>query len=127
MKPPVDEIRIGIRSKDVLLRLKRRTGLGQWNHLCRIAYAASLSDSSHPSAPSAGEAAIRMEWKTFAGHLSEELVAINSLRARVDGVDTSNREALAQNFRAHLERGIDLIADARTADDLLSRVMRSKS
>jgi hypothetical protein len=68
-----------------------------------------------------------MEWKTFAGHLSEELVAINSLRARVDGVDTSNREALAQHFRAHLERGIDLIADARTADDLLSRVMRSKS
>ena len=106
MKPPVEEVRVSVRGKETLIKLKRRTGLTQWNHLCRIAFCRSLSNPTPPGAPAQGEAGIRMDWKTFAGSYSQELVCLNALRALRDEIDLAQKDEIAEYFRAHLERGI---------------------
>lgn len=66
------------------------------------------------------ETGIDMEWKTFAGSFHNELCALIIFRARKDGIDTNNKDALADYFRAHLERGISHLQQASCLMDLAS-------
>lgn len=119
MKPPVEEVRVSSQSRDILIKIKRRTGIGQWNHLCRIAYCRSLADPTIPRNPVHSDIGIRMDWKTFAGPFHEEFICLNLVRAGQDGINITRKEELAENFRAHLERGIGTF---NTTTDLLSLV-----
>jgi DNA sulfur modification protein DndE len=111
MKPPVEEVRVSAQGKEILIKLKRRTGLMQWNHLCRIAYCRSLANPTRPCAPNSGEGGLRMDWRTFTGPYHEEFACLNALRAQRDGIDLTHKESLAEYFRAHLERGIAALND----------------
>ena len=114
MKPPVEEVRVSVRGRETLIKLKRRTGLTQWNHLCRLAYCRSLSNPTPPGVTAQGEAGIRMDWKTFAGSYSREMASLLALRALRDNINLMQKEEMAEYFRAHLERGIaslDGVAD----------------
>lgn len=107
MKPPVEHVRVSARGREILIRVKRYTGLEHWNEICRIALCRSLTNlTPPPKFDRAGDSSIDMEWKIFAGPLQEELAALTIYRANKDGIDLSKREALSEYFRAHLERGI---------------------
>lgn len=127
MKPPVEEVRISVRGKETLAKLKRRTGLTQWNHLCRIAYCRSLANPVPPGAPTPSEAGIRMDWKTFSGPFAEELVCLNTFRARRDGIDVTQKDQIGEYFRAHLERGIASLDNITEISDLVSFNVGAKS
>lgn len=118
MKPPVEEVRISAHAKELLIKLKRRTGLTQWNHLCRIAYCYSIANTSPPPVRVQEEVGIRMDWKTFAGPYSVEFACLNILRARLDGIDPEQRETVADYFRDHLERGIEVLSNVQNLKDL---------
>ncbi len=60
-----------------------------------------------------------MTWKTFGGAISEQLTAIVKLRAEKDGINLQSDAALADYFRAHLERGISNIQNAKNISTLL--------
>lgn len=120
MKPPVDEVRISARGKDILLKLKRKTGLKHWNELCRIAFCLSLKQASEPSRPKAGEAGIRMDWKTFAGAHSDVFIALNLLRSTHDDLIDDDSYPLSEQFRAHLERGITILSEVSDLRELAS-------
>jgi DNA sulfur modification protein DndE len=121
MKPPVETVRISQRSRDILVKLKRKTGIEHWNVLCRWAFCASLSHPSRPVTVTLPDSNVEMSWKVFAGSLSETLPAILVLRARQDGV-SHEREPLAEYFKNHLERGISHIQNTKDLVDLLKRV-----
>jgi DNA sulfur modification protein DndE len=108
MKPPIDYVRISAKNKDILLRLKKRTGIDHWNELCRVAVCHSLANTVPPPSVTAKsvEVGIDMEWKTFAGPFHQELSALITFRAMKDDIDPRNKEMLADYFRGHLERGI---------------------
>ena len=116
MKPPVEEVRISAKSRDILIKVKRRTGIIQWNHLCRIAFCRSLANPAIPIHPLHSDTGVRMDWKTFAGPYNDEFVSLTLFRAREDGIDVSRKDDLAEYFRAHLERGIGSLS--KTADIL---------
>lgn len=59
-----------------------------------------------------------MDWKTFAGPYSDEFVCLNILRARLDGIDPEKRETVADYFRDHLERGIEVLSNVQSLKDL---------
>ena len=48
MNPPVQNIRVSQRGKEALQRLKNRTGIENWNVLCRWAVSASLGMDTPP-------------------------------------------------------------------------------
>lgn len=107
MKPPVDYVRISTKGKNVLQQVKNGTKLEHWNEICRIALCHSLTNPQSPPKPAnLGENAIDMDWKTFAGAYSNEIASAVLLRAHIDSIDIQSRDAIADYFKAHLERGI---------------------
>lgn len=119
MKPPVEYVRVSARSKDILIKIKRNTGLEHWNEICRIALCRSLANlTSPPKQDKAGDSVIDIEWKTFAGAYQGELAALTLLRAQKDGIDLSKKDALADYFRCHIERGISSLQNIKTLSSL---------
>ncbi len=121
MKPPVDTVRVSQRGKEILIKLKRNTGLDQWNVLCRWALCASLMrDSKPPRIKSTEESNVEMTWRTFAGPQSDHITALVKARADQHGVNLQQPDEVADYFRAHLERGISNIQNVRNIAALLT-------
>lgn len=107
--PPVETVRVDERAKTQLSTLKRRTGLKNWNVICRWALCASLAEPSPPPAQGSGEMSnVEMSWHTFAGRRDELFIALVAARCERDGLGTE-RETLAEQFRLHLQRGLSYL------------------
>lgn len=120
MKPPVEYLRISAKSKDILIRTKKRTGLEHWNEICRIAYCRSLANPALPvTSQGKGNNALDIEWKTFAGHYHDELSSLTITRAHKDNIDINNQDALASYFKSHLERGIASLQNIKSLSDIV--------
>lgn len=88
MRSPVETVRVSARGREILIKMKRSTGLEHWNELCRVAICRSLANRTPPPRfPGGGESSVEMEWKTFAGAVGSELSALILLRATADGID----------------------------------------
>ena len=63
--------------KDRLIRIKAKTGIQNWNVLCRWALCWSLAESSIPGGiDPLSDSNVEMDWSTFAGEYSEIYEAI---------------------------------------------------
>jgi len=114
MKPPVETVRISRQGRDILMTIKRRTGLERWNDITRAALCRSLNNKSVPPILEKGwDSAIEIEWKTFAGEIGDELTSTTLIRAILDGVDINEKMAISSYFRAHIERGISSLQNVK--------------
>ncbi len=48
MKPPVEHVKISAKAKEILVKVKRSTGLEHWNEICRIALCKSIANPTIP-------------------------------------------------------------------------------
>ena len=106
----IETIRISERGKQQLTRLKRNTGIENWNTLCRWALCTSLAEPSVPpkeEIPS--DSNIEMTWKTFSGQYDVIYEAILKQRMLDDSVPS---EEYSYWFRIHLHRGISYLANS---------------
>ena len=124
MKPPVETVRISKKGKDILLKLKRHTGIENWNILCRWALAASLREKKRPPmVKDTADGGIEMSWKVFAGEHSDVLSALVTARAITDGLAAKNEDK-ADYLRAHIARGLEYLgsgSEAKSIGAFLSR------
>jgi DNA sulfur modification protein DndE len=113
MKPPVETVRLSDRSKDILTKLKRSTGIQTWNVLSRVAFSLSVRDKSVPPPATEGERpSIEMAWKIFAGENADlvgALLRLRFARDRQSGFSGSVEECL----KRHIFRGLGSL-DAAT-------------
>src|SRR5205085_4858506 len=110
----IKQVRLSSQAKDQLIRLKTRTGLTQWNILCRWAFGLSLRQPSPPTPIEApADSNVEMTWQVFGGEAQELYLALLKERCARDGVGTSD-EVLARQFRLHLHRGISYLATPQT-------------
>ncbi len=68
----VKQIKLSSQAKDQLIRLKTRTGVSQWNILCRWAFCLSLRQPTPPppvDIPS--DSNVEMSWQVFGGEWQE--------------------------------------------------------
>lgn len=131
MKPPVETLRISQRGKEILTRLKRKTGVEHWNVLCRWALAESLANSKPPSnGPSDQNSGVDIKWETFGGVYSD-VYALMVYAHAVREFGSVENVNLAEYVRAHLERGLLSIQNRRDLEHLvegpLALRLRSKS
>ena len=110
----LDRIQLSQAAKDQLLKLKRNTGIKNWNVLCRWAFCASLAEASPPPAAKIPvDSNVEMSFKVFGGAQHELYLALLKARCLRDGLGT-DEETLAAQLRLHLHRGIGyLFADRR--------------
>jgi DNA sulfur modification protein DndE len=123
MKPPVDTVRISSRGREILIKIKRNTGIERWNEICRVALCHSLANPSlPPKNQKSWDSAIEIEWKTFAGDLGDSICSAFILRANTDQIDLNKREKVIDYFRAHIERGITAIQNSKTVTSYLENL-----
>jgi DNA sulfur modification protein DndE len=101
----VETIRLDSDTKTQLLTLKRRTGIENWNVLCRWALCLSLADESPVrDREERGLGAIEMSWKTFAGEDDEIYRLLLVDRCQRDH-GRADRDTLSKVLRQHIARG----------------------
>ena len=105
----IETVRVSEKAKTQLITLKRRTGIQNWNILCRWALCASLSEKSEPPVEEIPtDSSVEMTWKTFTGSEEELYLALIQLRAAKAGLPLE-RETVNRYFRLHLHRGISYL------------------
>jgi DNA sulfur modification protein DndE len=114
-----DAVRISTRGREILIKLKRHTGIGQWNILCRFAYCYSLAIGTKPThASEKGDFALEIEWDTFAGPIKTELAALTIFHATKNRVEQND---VPKFVRSHIERGLSGIQNVRSVTDLVTK------
>ena len=113
MTTPIKTVRVSHEGRDKLILLKRHTGIGNWNVLCRWALCRSLSEPTPPGLmASSGTSTVEMSWAVFAGNLGDVFLALLRQRCHEDGLPTEDA-TVAEQFRLHLHRGIFYLAADR--------------
>jgi DNA sulfur modification protein DndE len=104
------QFRVSAQAREQLIRLKTRTGIGQWNILCRWAFCLSLAQPTPPTPIDVpADSNVEMTWTTFGGDTHDLYLALLRERRHRDGLGTSE-DVLARQFRLHLHRGIGYLA-----------------
>ena len=105
----IETVRVSGKGKIQLATLKRRTGIPNWNTLCRWALCSSLSvDSEPPDEDIPSDSSVEMTWKTFSGGDEELYLALIKFRALKAGVE-DKKESINRYFRLHLHRGLSYL------------------
>lgn len=123
----VKQVRVSQQAKDQLSRLKAKTGIKNWNVLCRWALAYSLSEKTVPTdLPVANDSNLEMSWLTFGSDYYEIYEALMKAWCLRSGLPTDD-DTLAKYFRLNLERGIAHLCGTgfiKSIDDLLELAVK---
>ena len=124
----VKQIKLSSQSKDKLARLKGKTGIKNWNVLCRWALCYSLHEGTIPTdIPINADSNLEMSWYTFSGEFNELYEAIVIEWCIEKGIEPTE-ENLIKYFKLHLERGISYLSGTnfvKNIDDLLNLALEA--
>jgi len=122
----VRQVRLSSQAKAHLARMKFKTGIMNWNILCRWALCLSLREESIPAdidIPT--DSNVEMSWSTFGGEYADIYDALIRQRCIDDGLGDDD-ETLAKYFKLHLHRGISYLVSkdfVNSTEDLLRLVL----
>ena len=118
----IKTIRLSEEEKEKLSRLKGKTGIQNWNVLCRWALCYSLSENTIPTdIPIVQNSDVEMSWQTFAGEYEELYYALVKVWCVKMGLPT-DEETIDKYFKLNLDRGIKHLSGTgyiKNIDDLL--------
>lgn len=105
----IEHIRLSEKAKQQLIVIKRRTGIDNWNVLCRWALCLSLAEESIPPFEDIQtDSSVEMTWKTFSGEINKELEALIIMRHAND-IRASKNIDLYSFVKIHIHRGISYL------------------
>lgn len=112
----IENVRISEKARNQLITLKKRTGIQNWNVLCRWALCLSLRETTPPPFENViADSSVEMTWRTFTGGLENLYMALVISRAKKDGVSLDKVE-LNNYFKLHLHRGISYLNGSDTEE-----------
>ena len=121
------QVRLSQQAKDQLSRLKGKTGIKNWNVLCRWALCYSLSEKTIPTdIPIIADSNLEMSWYTFGGdyyEIYEALVKAWCIQMNL----STDTETVVKYFRLNLERGIAHLCGTgliKSLDDLAKLALK---
>ena len=115
----VKQIRLSTASKEKLSRLKGKTGIKNWNVLCRWAFCFSLHEGTVPTdIPIVADSNVEMSWYTFAGEYSEIYEALMTEWCIEKEIEPTE-DNLSKYFKLHLERGIAYLSGTNFVKNLI--------
>ena len=123
----IKQVKISEISKHNLSKLKGKTGIKNWNILCRWALCYSLAEKTIPTdLPFNNEDGVEMSWFTFGGEyyeLYEALIKSWCIEMKLPTDD----ETVSKYFRLNLERGIAHLCGTgfvKSIEDLLNLALK---
>ena len=123
----IKQVKLSQQAKDHLSRLKGKTGIKNWNILCRWALCYSLSEDTIPTdIPIAADSNLEMSWMTFGGEYYELYEALVKAWCIRMGLSTDD-DVILKYFRLNLERGIAYLCGTgfiKSIDDLVELAVK---
>lgn len=114
----IKQIKLSNAAKDKLSRLKGKTGIQNWNVLCRWAFCYSLKEGTIPTDIEINsDSNVEMSWLTFAGEYHELYEALIKEWCIDNDLGTDN-DTIAKYFKLHLERGIGYLSGTNFVKDI---------
>lgn len=114
----IKQIKLSNTAKDKLARLKGKTGIQNWNVLCRWAFCFSLKEGTIPTDININsDSNVEMSWLTFAGEYHELYEALIKEWCIENNLGIDN-DTLAKYFKLHLERGIGYLSGTNFVKDI---------
>ncbi len=124
----VKQFHLSVQDKERLSRLKGKTGIQNWNILCRWALCCSLQEKSVPvEVPKGEDSNVEISWYTFGGENYKIYEALIKARCIRDGLGT-DEDTLAKYFYLHLSRGIGYLSGTnyiRSLEDLIRMAVKT--
>ena len=120
----IETVKISDKARQQLINIKKRTGIQNWNVICRWAFTASLAENSKVLDENIiANSAVEMTWKTFTGGHEKLYTALLLTKAKQDNWPT-DQEAIQTYFKLHLHRGISYLngKSAETISNLLKKI-----
>ena len=103
MSMAIKQIRLSALEKEKLSRLKGKTGIRNWNVLCRWALCYSIKEDSIPAdIPIPADSNVEMSWHTFAGEYDEIYEALVRQWCLEKDLPTDD-ETVEKYFKLHLD------------------------
>ena len=103
----IKHFKLSLPEKERLIRIKAKTGIQNWNILCRWALCWSLAEPTIPGGiDPQSDSNVEMDWTTFAGEYAEIYEALIRQRCIKDGLG-EDPKTINRYFRLHLSRGIN--------------------
>ena len=125
----IKQIRLSRQAKDQLSRLKAKTGIKNWNVLCRWALSYSLAEKTLPTdIVLPADSNLEMSWYTFGGEYYEIYEALVKAWCIHMNLPTDD-DTVIKYFRLNLERGISHLCGTgfiKNVDDLLLLAVKEK-
>lgn len=121
----IDTVKLSEKARVQLITIKKRTGIQNWNVLCRWAFCLSIKEMTPPPNETiVTDSSVEMTWRTFTGGQESLYMNLLMYRAINDGIETSKSE-LNNYFKLHLHRGISYLNSSSTepVDKLLELVI----
>ena len=110
----IETIKVSEKAKNQLITLKRRTGIQNWNVLCRWAFCLSMAEKTAPPQEEiVTDSSVEMTWKTFSGGQENLYTSLLLLRAKKDGIELEEQK-ISHYFKLHLHRGISYLNGSQT-------------
>src|SRR4030081_3037886 len=101
---PIEHIKLSQQAKEQLIKMKRWTGIKNWNVLCRWAFCVSLAEPTPPqNVKLPADSSVEMSWKIFGGTHADLYWTLLVDRCRRDGIEQTE-DLLGHHFRLHLHR-----------------------
>lgn len=105
----IETVKVSEKARIQLITLKKRTGIQNWNVLCRWAFCLSLKEATPlPNETIVTDSSVEMTWRTFTGGNENLYMNLLLLRAQRDQIKIE-KEELNNYFKLHLHRGISYL------------------
>lgn len=125
----IKQVRLSQQAKDQLSRLKAKTGIKNWNILCRWAMVYSLAENTVPTDIEINtDSNLEMSWYTFGGEYYEIYEALVKAWCLKRGLPV-DENTVSKYFRLNLERGIAHLCGTgfiKSIDDLLGLAVKKR-
>ena len=121
----IETVKVSDKARQQLINIKKRTGIQNWNVICRWAFTTSIAEDSKVLDENIiANSPVEMTWKTFSGGHEKLYMALLITKAKKDNWSTDN-EAINTYFKLHLHRGISYLngKNAESLQKLISRII----
>ena len=109
----IETVRVSERARYQLMTIRKRTGIENWNVICRWALVVSLKDQSIPPHENiVTDSSVEMTWRTFGGTYEKTYLSLLIQRLIKDKIDIT-KENVNNFFKIHLHRGLSNLATGK--------------
>ena len=119
----IETVKTTQNAKNILSKIKSKTGIQNWNIICRWAFCLSLKQDTPPRVIDEKLDGVEMTYETFAGKHSNIYLTllINSLKKHKLEIHQLN---LNKYLRAHINRGISILYNLKMKNisDMISLI-----